>query len=78
MSNVNGKTVKSATMHANIFYPGVGEIRKELSNVDSGLTPAIKMTLDEPFLVLETKGKAGNKPVTILVPITNLASLVLE
>jgi hypothetical protein len=76
MSTVNGKKLSFAVMHQNIFYPGIGDIRKELSCEDTGLSRGVKMTIDEPFVLVETKTKAG-QAVTIPVPITNFSHLVL-
>lgn len=76
MSSLNGRKLVAATMHTNIFYPGMGEIRKELSAVGSGLSRGVKMTIDEPFIVVEAVGKDGQS-YTIPVPITNFSHLVL-
>lgn len=76
MSKLNGKKLQAATMHQNIFFPNVGEIKKELTNVDSGLNKAVDMVIDEPFILVTTKNKA-NKPVIIPVPITNFTHMVL-
>lgn len=77
MSEINGKAVKSATLHENTFYPGVGEIKKELHTQGDGLNRAVKMKVDEPFLMVEVKDKVG-KAVTLAIPLTNLKQLVLE
>jgi hypothetical protein len=76
MSNVNGRKVKLATMHANMFIPGVGDIRKELSSTDDGINKAVGMVIDEPFVVVTLKDKGGNV-LTVPVPLTNFSHMVL-
>lgn len=76
MSALNGKRLKLATMHANMFIPGVGDIRKELSSVDDGINKAVVMTIDEPFIVVQLKNKAGSEMI-VPVPITNFTHMVL-
>jgi len=76
MSALNGKKLRLATMHANMFIPGVGDIRKELSSVDDGINKAVGMTIDEPFVVVTLKDKGGNA-LTVPVPLTNFSHMVL-
>jgi len=76
MSALNGKKLRLATMHANMFIPGVGDIRKELSSVDDGINKAVQMTIDEPFVVVNLKDKGGNT-LTVPVPLTNFSHMVL-
>ncbi len=76
MSSINGRQVTYAVTHTNLFVPGLGEIRKELSNVDNGTHKSVDMLLDGDFVVLTTKNKAG-APVTIAVPLSNFSHLVL-
>ncbi len=65
-------------MHENSFYPGVGEIKKELSAVDNGLNRGIKMTIDEPWIILEVPDKANKNRVHVVpVPISNFKHVVL-
>lgn len=82
MSKFNGRTLISATMHENIFVKGAGDVKKELSSVDVNGAHGIKMTLDEPFVVLEVPernagGGYSGRVITVPVPITNFKSLVL-
>jgi hypothetical protein len=77
MSEMNGKKLRGAQMHENFFYPGLGEIKKELSAVDSGMNNAVDMTIDEPFVVLRLNDKKSKASYTIPVPITNFKYLVL-
>jgi len=76
MSEVNKKKLKLATMHANMFIPGVGDIRKELSSVDDGINKAVHMIIDEPFVLVSLKDKGGNT-LTVPVPLTNFSHMVL-
>jgi hypothetical protein len=77
MSSVNGKQVIAATMHSNIFYPGLGELKKELSSTPNGLSKPVKMTIDEPFLILEVDDARTKRLYTIPVPLTNFSHMVL-
>jgi hypothetical protein len=76
MSQVNGRAVKAALMHNNIFFPGIGEIKKELNTADTQTQKGIKMTVSEPFVVLEIKDKV-NTIKEVAVPLTNFSYLVL-
>lgn len=77
MSALNGKQVTAATMHESIFVNGIGELRKELSNKDDGTHKAVKMTIDEPFLILEHVNSKFKQTTVIPVPLTNFKNLVL-
>lgn len=78
MSKVNGKNVLAASLHENLFVPGVGEIRKELSSTASGLNKAIKMTIDEPFLLLEIEAPQARRTFTISVPLSNFKHILID
>jgi hypothetical protein len=78
MSNINGRTVLDASMHENMFVNGIGEIKKELSSMDTAGTKGVKMTIDEPFLNLEIFSPRANKNFLIAVPLTNFKRLVLS
>ncbi len=67
--------LKSAMMHANIFYPGVGEIKKELSSTHDGLNKEVSMTLLNDLVRIDIKNKVGTV-VPVLVPLSNFAYLV--
>jgi hypothetical protein len=76
MSELNGRKLKLATMHSNIFIPGVGDIRKELSNTDDGVNKAVQLVIDEPFVILTLKNKVGTA-ITVPVPLVNFSHMVL-
>lgn len=77
MSKINGKKLVSATMHQNIFFPGIGEIKKELTSVFNGMNKTVDLVVDEPFVIIGVKDK-GNKTISIPVPLTNFSHLVLS
>ena len=78
MSKLNGKTVVAATLHSNIFVAGLGEIKKDLLAVANGINKPAKMTIDEPFLILEMEDTKFRRLYTIPIPLTNFTHLVLE
>ncbi len=67
--------LKAASMHANMFYPSVGEIKKELRAAHDGVNKETKLWLEGQFVRLELKSQAGPM-VTLLVPVSNFTLLV--
>lgn len=78
MSKHDGKSVKFAVLHQPIFAPGYGQLPANLSGsgVNSGIDKAVKMTIQEPYVLIEAKDQVG-KPVEILVPLSGFTHLVL-
>lgn len=78
MSQYDGRKVLSAALEADLFIPGLGSIRKELTSDANALTNAIKMTLEEPFVVLECRRKDSGNIMVVPVPINRFVYLVLD
>ena len=78
MSKMNGLEVELASMHEGIHIPYVGEIKKELTAKGNSTSRAVKMTIDEPFLVLEFTDAATKRKYTVPVPLTNFKSMVMS
>lgn len=67
-----------AEMHDTMFIPdcGVGEVKKQLSTKDTGITKGTGITLKEGGLVyLDFPKKEGKGFVTIIVPASNFKYL---
>jgi hypothetical protein len=77
MSKLNGKSVSYGALHGPIFTPEVGQMGPTLTKDSSGHSKGVKMTIEEPFVVVEVKNKNG-KIVEIAVPITNFSHMVTE
>lgn len=76
MSDINGKSVTYAKLHNGIFIPKVGNLKDTLEAVDSGTGKAVKMTIQEPWVIAEFKDSVG-KPVVTAIPTTSFSHLVL-
>lgn len=74
-SPFNGKQLSYAELGGPIFLPGIGQITKVLTNKFDGMNKAIKMTLCEPYVVLEVTDKGG-KVRKVLVPYTSFTHMV--
>jgi hypothetical protein len=77
MSKANGKEVSYGALHGPIFVPGLGQIGPTLSSASSGSLKAVKMTVDEPFVMLEVADKMG-KTVELPVPISQFTHMVVK
>lgn len=76
MSAINGKKLTHATLHNPIFVEDIGSIGSSLHAAHNGLHKAVDMTIDEPFVILRIKDRAGNEKV-VPVPITGFTHMVL-
>ncbi len=77
MSSVNGKSVKYAKLNGTIFIgKDVGQIGPELVSSQTAVHKAFTLTIDEPFLMVESKDKVGN-PVHVPVPLSYVTHMVL-
>lgn len=77
MSNINGKSVKTAVLlSGGLFVQGFGTTRSTLSNVDDGINKAVKMTVDEPFLLLEMKDSQTKAVTKLAVPLSNFSHMI--
>lgn len=65
------KVVKYASVHQDIFLPGVGSLGRTLTNDITGKTRDLKMTLVEEGLLLDIKG------VSAVIPLPNIVVMVL-
>ena len=78
MSKHDSKEVSYAALHEPLHNPVVGDLGKTLTSKKTAATKAVKMTLAEPFLLVEATSPTDSKAlVKILVPLTNLKSIVL-
>lgn len=71
--------LKSALMHEDSFFVGIGSIKKELTtdvNPLSGTAVAESIALLENGLVEVVIKNKGNKDVTLLIPLVNFKQLV--
>jgi hypothetical protein len=76
VSSLNGRQLSSAKMIEAIFVTGIGNVTPTLSATSDGVHKAVKMTLDEPFVILELEAKG--KKVKTLVPVTYFSHMVLS
>lgn len=74
-SRINGKQLVYAALTGPIFVNGVGQFGPTLSTQVSG-TSVTKMTVDEPWVVVELKDKIG-KPIVVPIPLTSFTHTVL-
>lgn len=79
MSKFNGRLVNAAYLHEGLFVQDVGNLPANLvtdgGNPTTSQAKAVKMRIDEPFLVIEMNGSKG--PVSVVTPLTNVKSLRL-
>lgn len=68
--------LKAAQMHEHLFYPGIGEIKKELSTTFDSINKEVTLSLVGDLVHVGVTDKGG-KTVTLLVPITNFKFMVL-
>lgn len=79
MSKFDSKDVSYAVLHSVIHHPTVGQYGPVFQNWQDSARKATKMTLQEPFLVLEIPNPKDKKlSVKCLVPLTNVVHFVLE
>ncbi len=78
MSKLNGQSLKAAYMHDNAFLPGLGEIKKELVIGANGNNKVTKLTIDEPFVIVEIFGTATRRNYVFPVPVTNFKILLAD
>ena len=71
MSKLNGKELEYAVLHNSLFIVGIGDLGKNLSSKTTPTLKAVKMTVDEPFIVVEVEGSRSHKTHRVAVPITN-------
>lgn len=76
MSTIDSKQLAYAALSGPIFVPGIGQLDKTLSAGDSAIHKGVKMTIAEPWVIVEVKDKVG-KLVTIPIPITSFTHTVL-
>lgn len=77
MSKLNGKELSYAVMHGTVHVPEVGQIGKTLSATATAEYRAVKMTVDEPYVIVEAAVK-GKKSVSINIPIVNFSHMVVK
>jgi hypothetical protein len=76
MSQEETLQVSWAMLHGNLFYPGLGEIKKELSTHGDAINKAVELSISGSYLYIKVSDKAGMKR-TIGVPMTNVSHFVL-
>jgi len=69
--------LKFGKMHGIVFVPNVGNIGPTLTNSNSGTEKAVKMTVDEPWVLIETTDKF-KKPAFISVPIEYFTHILTD
>ena len=78
MSKHDSKEVSYVALHEPLHNPLVGDLGKTLTSKKTASTKSVKMTIAEPFLLVEATNPVDPKIVIkILVPITNCKSIVL-
>ncbi len=65
-------------MHETAFYPGLGELPKELVPGRQTSNKVVSLTLDEPFVIAEIVGAQSRRTYTFPIPISNFKLLVLD
>lgn len=75
-SAINGKSLTYAVLPGPIFANGTGHFGPTLDTTSTG-TKVLKMTIDEPWLLVEVKGTQSGKSVTVPIPITSLSHSIL-
>lgn len=71
-------SIKAAMMHNNIFVPGAGDIRKELSAVDNGSVRGTKMELEDQLVYLTLPLRNSTATVRVGIPLSNFAYLLFN
>ena len=79
MSPLNGKSVKAATLHQPIHHEDIGQIGPALRSVQTNQNKPVKMTIMEPWVLLEVpNAKDKKKIVKVPVPISGFTHIVLD
>lgn len=61
-------------MHEGIFIPESGQLPQTLTANATGANKDLKMSLDEPFLMISVIAKSGLR-VEVAVPLTNVKAI---
>lgn len=77
MSKLNGKELSYGVMHGTVHVPNMGQIGPVLTSTNDAMHKTVKMTVDEPFVILEVPIKNG-RPMTVNVPIVNFSHMVMK
>jgi hypothetical protein len=75
-SKINGKELSYAVLHNPIFIPDAGQFGPTLSKTTNGMFKGVKMTIEEPWVILEIQNKLGQL-VTVPVPLEMFTHTVL-
>lgn len=76
MSDINGKSVTYAKLHAPIFIPKVGNLKDTLEPGSNHDTKTLKLEVQEPWILAEFKDEVGKK-VSVALPTTSFSHVVL-
>ncbi len=78
MSKYDSKEISYATMHGHIHHPETGQFGPTLQNWSDTARKATKMTLCEPWVLVEVPAqKNPKKIIQFLVPVTGFIHTVL-
>lgn len=75
MSKLEGKTLVSALMHEDTFFPGIGSVKKELNTFHDGINKEVTLDLEGDLVIVGLKNNAGVS-TTLAVPLVNFKQLV--
>lgn len=75
-SSINGRAVTYAVLPSPVFAEGTGHFGPTLSTKSPG-TKILKMTIDEPWLLVDVKGTQSGTVVTVPIPVTSLSHTLL-
>jgi hypothetical protein len=78
MSKLSGKFCSVAHMHDNAFFPGPGEIKKELVVGNAGNNQVKSIEIEDELVIVTFYSVQKLKTYTIVVPTTNFRFLVID